>query len=120
MLCNACGSRWRTRGTLEDYFPKHANKEYSDSNQSSKLLSKKTSTGSSSTQNLEELPILESNINVGHDPSLTDFGDGNINGINSAPGVALSEQNIEGKLSLKYVSNTSRTIAVISFPCYKK
>ncbi|RVW84699.1 GATA transcription factor 26 [Vitis vinifera] len=24
VLCNACGSRWRIRGTLEDYIPKHA------------------------------------------------------------------------------------------------
>ncbi|KAI3675909.1 hypothetical protein L1987_85505 [Smallanthus sonchifolius] len=24
VLCNACGSRWRTRGTLNDYVPKHA------------------------------------------------------------------------------------------------
>ncbi|KAL4556081.1 hypothetical protein LXL04_038721 [Taraxacum kok-saghyz] len=27
VLCNACGSRWRTRGTLADYNPKHAMKE---------------------------------------------------------------------------------------------
>lgn len=24
MLCNACGSRWRTKGTLDNYLPKHA------------------------------------------------------------------------------------------------
>ncbi|KAK4339949.1 hypothetical protein RND71_041411 [Anisodus tanguticus] len=29
VLCNACGSRWRTRGTLDDYIPKHANREIS-------------------------------------------------------------------------------------------
>lgn len=27
MLCNACGSRWRIKGSLDDYIPKHANKE---------------------------------------------------------------------------------------------
>lgn len=27
VLCNACGSRWRTRGTLNDYTPKHAMRE---------------------------------------------------------------------------------------------
>ncbi|CAH1424285.1 unnamed protein product [Lactuca virosa] len=27
VLCNACGSRWRTRRTLNDYIPKHAMKE---------------------------------------------------------------------------------------------
>ncbi|CAN4110644.1 unnamed protein product [Withania somnifera] len=27
VLCNACGSRWRTRGTLIDYIPKLANRE---------------------------------------------------------------------------------------------
>ncbi|KAL4556082.1 hypothetical protein LXL04_038722 [Taraxacum kok-saghyz] len=27
VLCNACGSRWRTRGTLADYIPKHAMKD---------------------------------------------------------------------------------------------
>ncbi|MCD7461920.1 hypothetical protein HAX54_047377 [Datura stramonium] len=29
VLCNACGSRWRTRGSLDDYVPKHANREMS-------------------------------------------------------------------------------------------
>lgn len=24
ILCNACGSRWRTKGTLENYVPQHA------------------------------------------------------------------------------------------------
>ena len=24
VLCNACGSRWRIRGTLDDYVPKHS------------------------------------------------------------------------------------------------
>ncbi|KAM3377147.1 hypothetical protein P3S68_009560 [Capsicum galapagoense] len=27
VLCNACGLRWRTRQTLDDYIPKHANGE---------------------------------------------------------------------------------------------
>uniref|UniRef100_M1DU47 GATA transcription factor 29 n=1 Tax=Solanum tuberosum TaxID=4113 RepID=M1DU47_SOLTU len=27
VLCNACGIRWRTRGTLDDYLPKHASNE---------------------------------------------------------------------------------------------
>ncbi|CAI9294302.1 unnamed protein product [Lactuca saligna] len=27
VLCNACGSRWRTRKTLDNYIPKHAMKE---------------------------------------------------------------------------------------------
>nr|XP_016455809.1 PREDICTED: GATA transcription factor 26-like [Nicotiana tabacum] len=27
VLCNACGSRWRIKGSLDDYIPKHANKE---------------------------------------------------------------------------------------------
>nr|AFA41498.1 GATA zinc finger containing protein-like protein [Solanum tuberosum] len=26
VLCNACGSRWGTKGTLDDYLPKHASK----------------------------------------------------------------------------------------------
>nr|KAJ0194886.1 hypothetical protein LSAT_V11C700372690 [Lactuca sativa] len=30
VLCNACGSRWRTRGTLNDYIPKHALKNVQD------------------------------------------------------------------------------------------
>ncbi|CAN4108064.1 unnamed protein product [Withania somnifera] len=31
VLCNACGSRWRTRGNLDDYIPKHANREIQSS-----------------------------------------------------------------------------------------
>nr|AFA41500.1 GATA transcription factor-like protein [Solanum tuberosum] len=27
VLCNACGSRWRIRGTLNNYVPRHANRE---------------------------------------------------------------------------------------------
>uniref|UniRef100_A0A3Q7EQN3 GATA-type domain-containing protein n=1 Tax=Solanum lycopersicum TaxID=4081 RepID=A0A3Q7EQN3_SOLLC len=27
VLCNACGSRWRIRGTLQNYIPRHANRE---------------------------------------------------------------------------------------------
>ncbi|KAL2454167.1 GATA transcription factor 26 [Abeliophyllum distichum] len=30
VLCNACGSRWRTKGTLANYFPLHARAEPSD------------------------------------------------------------------------------------------
>ncbi|KAF6135440.1 hypothetical protein GIB67_027314 [Kingdonia uniflora] len=30
VLCNACGSRWRTRGTLENYTPLHARAEFDD------------------------------------------------------------------------------------------
>ncbi|CAI9294303.1 unnamed protein product [Lactuca saligna] len=30
VLCNACGSRWRTRGTLNDYIPKHAMRNVQD------------------------------------------------------------------------------------------
>lgn len=28
MLCNACGSRWRTKGTLDNYTPLHAQTEF--------------------------------------------------------------------------------------------
>lgn len=28
MLCNACGSRWRTKGTLANYTPLHAQTEF--------------------------------------------------------------------------------------------
>ncbi|XP_060169997.1 GATA transcription factor 26-like [Lycium barbarum] len=27
VLCNACGSRWRTKGTLDDYIPKHGKRD---------------------------------------------------------------------------------------------
>ncbi|WMV12497.1 hypothetical protein MTR67_005882 [Solanum verrucosum] len=27
VLCNACGTRWRARGTLHNYIPRHANRE---------------------------------------------------------------------------------------------
>ncbi|KAK6805366.1 hypothetical protein RDI58_003151 [Solanum bulbocastanum] len=27
VLCNACGTRWRVRGTLHNYIPRHANRE---------------------------------------------------------------------------------------------
>ncbi|XP_022862282.1 GATA transcription factor 26-like, partial [Olea europaea var. sylvestris] len=30
VLCNACGSRWRTKGTLANYFPLHARAEPND------------------------------------------------------------------------------------------
>ncbi|KAF6152984.1 hypothetical protein GIB67_021589 [Kingdonia uniflora] len=30
VLCNACGSRWRTKGTLVNYTPLHARAEYDD------------------------------------------------------------------------------------------
>ena len=30
MLCNACGSRWRTKGTLANYTPLHARAEPDD------------------------------------------------------------------------------------------
>ncbi|CAA2973879.1 GATA transcription factor 26 [Olea europaea subsp. europaea] len=30
VLCNACGSRWRTKGTLANYTPLHARAEYDD------------------------------------------------------------------------------------------
>ncbi|XP_047323602.1 GATA transcription factor 27-like isoform X2 [Impatiens glandulifera] len=30
ILCNACGSRWRTKGTLENYTPLHARAEITD------------------------------------------------------------------------------------------
>ncbi|XP_021991547.1 GATA transcription factor 26-like [Helianthus annuus] len=49
VLCNACGSRWRTRGTLSDYVPKHAMQQYTQ------LNGLPAATGDSGSRNLSSL-----------------------------------------------------------------
>ncbi|KAL3516163.1 hypothetical protein ACH5RR_023065 [Cinchona calisaya] len=98
VLCNACGSRWRTRGTLEDYIPKRANKDIQN-NPSNKSPSKLN----------EQAPMFESNHNfVGHDhQSPTILGDGTSNATSSAIGATISNnfstqmQNMEAEAAVQ-------------------
>ncbi|XP_027103264.1 GATA transcription factor 26-like [Coffea arabica] len=89
VLCNACGSRWRTRGTLEDYIPKHAIKD-PENDHSGKLPSKLNQISSSSCHSHEQPPILESNI-AGQELLLPVLGDGTGNGESTPIGATFSD-----------------------------
>lgn len=64
VLCNACGSRWRTKGTLTNYIPLHARAELVDSEDYSKKFRVKPISIKIKQPKLNKRKYLNDNIEV--------------------------------------------------------
>lgn len=64
VLCNACGSRWRTKGTLTNYTPLHARAELIDSENYRKICEVKLITIKNKERKLQKRELLNANAEV--------------------------------------------------------
>ncbi|KAJ4972190.1 hypothetical protein NE237_005289 [Protea cynaroides] len=100
VLCNACGSRWRTKGTLENYIPLHArtfqplDTEDSDNFQECKIPLK-TKTKKLCKRAHNEGYVERREIFAGYDLCPTDFEDDTSNRSSSGSAISCSESCVQ-------------------------
>ncbi|RWR87339.1 GATA transcription factor 26-like protein [Cinnamomum micranthum f. kanehirae] len=97
VLCNACGSRWRTKGTLANYTPLHVRAELVDSEDYNKAYEAKPLSIKTKAMKLHKRKYLNDNAEFrGQAPNANQnfqkaFEEDTSNGPNSGPAISSSE-----------------------------
>eukprot|EP00268_Persea_americana_P027583 TRINITY_DN2694_c0_g1_i2.p1 TRINITY_DN2694_c0_g1~~TRINITY_DN2694_c0_g1_i2.p1 ORF type:complete len:579 (-),score=106.29 TRINITY_DN2694_c0_g1_i2:634-2370(-) len=72
VLCNACGSRWRTKGTLTNYTPLHARAEPTDSENYRKVCAVKPIIIKTKERKLQKRKLLNDNAELSGEAPIFD------------------------------------------------
>lgn len=72
VLCNACGSRWRTKGTLTNYTPLHARAEPTDSENYRKVCVVKPIIIKTKEKKLQKRKLLNDNAELSGEAPIFD------------------------------------------------